>query len=69
MTLENRLVDLLSTPAADDVKYQPRTELDGVSGVVQTGPLKEAPTNYDELLTSFGYDPAEVGIVGHPRVS
>ena len=69
MTLENRLDDLLATPAADDVKYQPRTEFDGVSGFVQTGPLKEAPTNYDELLTSFGYDPAEVVIVGHPRVS
>ena len=69
MTLENRLDDLLATPAADDVKYQPRTEFDGVSGFVQTGPLKEAPSDYDELLTSFGYDPELVQIVGHPRVS
>jgi hypothetical protein len=69
MTLEDRLDELLATPAADDVKYQPRTEFDGVSGYVQTGPLKEAPSDYDALLTSFGYDPELVQIVGHPRVS
>lgn len=69
MSLEDRLNELNDYPAADEVKYQPRTEFDGVQGTIQTGPLKEAPTDYDDLLIQFGYDPSVVKIVGHPRVS
>ena len=69
MTLEDRLEELKAYPQADEVKYQPRTEFDGVTGYLQTGVLKEAPTDYSELLSQFGYDPDAVQIVGHPRIS
>lgn len=69
MSLEDRLNELSDYPKANEVTYAPRTEFDGVQGTLQTGPLKEPPTNHAELLKQFGYDPAEVKIVGQPRVS
>jgi len=69
MTLEDRLNELTKYPAAEDIKYSPRTEFDGTTGFIQTGPTTTAPTNYDDLLTQFGYNPEVVQIVGHPRVS
>lgn len=63
------LADHLEYPAADEPEYKPRTEFDGASGYIQTGPLKSAPSDFDELLRQFGYDPTQVRIVGHPRVS
>lgn len=61
--------DLADYPAADEPEFVPRTEFDGGSGFIQTGPLRDAPRDYAELLTQFGYDPATVRIVGHPRIS
>lgn len=69
MSLEDRLDELKAYPQAEEPKYQPRTEFDGVSGFVQTGPLKHAPKDYTELLTQFGYDPQQVEIAGQPRIS
>lgn len=69
MTLEDRLNELTKYPAAEDIKYSPRTEFDGTTGFIQTGPTTTAPTDYDDLLTQFGYNPEVVQIVGHPRVS
>jgi hypothetical protein len=69
MSLEDRLDELTKYPAAEDVKYVPRTEFDGTSGFIQTGPITTAPTDYDDLLSQFGYNPELVQIVGHPRVS
>ena len=68
--LEDALEGLAAYPRADESEYTPRTEFDHqAGGYIQTGPLKSAPTDYDDLLRQFGYDPAEVCIVGHPRVS
>lgn len=68
--IQASLDDLAAYPKADEVAFSPRTEFDYASGgYIQTGPLAEEPKNYDELLVSFGYDPAEVTIVGHPRIS
>jgi len=68
--LEDALDNMAAYPRADEVEYTPRTEFDGVAGgYIQTGPLASAPNDYDEILRQFGYDPAEVVIVGHPRVS
>ena len=69
MSLEDRLDKALAYPANDDVKYVPRTEFDGVRGTIQTGPLREAPKDHAALLSQFGYNPAEVQIVGNPRIS
>ncbi len=69
MTLDDRLEELKAYPQADEVKYQPRTEFDGTTGYLQTGVLTEAPADYSELLSQFGYDPDVVQIVGHPRIS
>ena len=68
--LEDALDGLAAYPRADEGEYTPRTEFDHqTGGYIQTGPLKSAPTDYDNILREFGYDPAEVAIVGHPRVS
>lgn len=69
--LEAKLDEMSAYPAADEVKYVPKTEFDWNAGTgsIQTGPLKEPPTDYTALLEQFGYDPAKVRIVGHPRVS
>ncbi len=61
--------ELRKTPAAKETSFTPRTEFDGVSGFVQTGPLVEQPTEYKGLLEQFGYDPRKVEVVGHPKVS
>jgi len=61
--------DLAEYPAADEPEFTPRTEFDGGAGFIQTGPLRDAPKDYAELLAQFGYDPARVRIVGHPRIS
>jgi hypothetical protein len=55
-------------PAADEKKYTPSTEFDGIEGHIQTKGL-EQPPDFTALLEQFGYDPAEVRIVGHPRTS
>ncbi len=68
--LEGALDNLAAYPRADEPEYRPRTEFDHVDGgYIQTGPLEAAPADYDALLTQFGYDPAEVMIIGHPKVS
>lgn len=70
MTLEDRLNEIRDYPAVDEATYQPRTEFDyATGGYIQTGPLTAEPANHDELLTQFGYDPQQVCVVGHPRVS
>ena len=69
MSLEERLDELKSFPQAEELKYQPKTEFDGTTGYLQTGVLKEPPTDYSALLEAFGYDPEVIQIVGHPRVS
>ena len=65
MSLEEKLA------AAQDPPDQPlaSTEFDGATGYLQTGPLSEPPDNHAELLTQFGYNPENVCIVGHPKVS
>lgn len=69
MSLEDRLDQLKNQPTAKETEYVPRTEFDGVSGFLATGPLPAPPADHRELLTQFGYDPDQVMIVGHPRVS
>lgn len=66
MSLADRVLD---QPSPDEPKYTPRTEFDGRSGFIQTGPLREQPADYTAILTQFGYDPATVAIVGHPRIA
>lgn len=63
------LAEKLNQPTARESEYRPKTEFDGRSGFIQTGPLAEAPKSHTEILELFGYDPAEVRIVGAPRVS
>ena len=68
--LSSALDDLAAYPRADEPEYRPRTEFDHAEGgYIQTGPLPSTPTDYDAILREFGYDPAEVCIVGHPKVS
>lgn len=69
MTISDRLAE--EEPAGDnsDPQYTPRTEFDGAGGYIQTGPLTQAPDNHEAILREFGYDPATVQIVGHPRIS
>lgn len=61
--------DLASQPTATESDYRPRTEFDGATGYVQTGPLDTPPASYTDLLRQFGYDPDEVEIIGTPRIS
>jgi hypothetical protein len=69
--LDGKLAELSAYPRAEETAFKPSTEFDGNSGqgFIQTAPLKTAPASYDDLLREFGYDPADVRIVGHPRVS
>jgi len=68
--IEDALGELAAYPRATEAEYTPRTEFDhAAGGYIQTGPLPEAPTDYDDILREFGYDPAAVMIVGHPKVS
>lgn len=61
--------DLIKQPTVKEPKFTPRTEFDGSGGFIQTGPLEQAPTDHAGILELFGYDPAEVRIVGAPRIS
>jgi predicted phosphodiesterase len=63
------LSERLKQPTAKEAEYRPKTEFDGQSGFIQTGPLAEAPKNHADILELFGYSPDEVRIVGNPRVS
>lgn len=69
--LEDKLAELSAYPAADEAEFVPRTEFDysAGGGFIQTGPLTATPADYDTLLREFGYNPDEVTIVGHPKVS
>lgn len=58
---------LASQPTAGEVGA--RTEFDGDSGYVQTAGLRDAPTDFDDMLRQFGYDPNKVQVVGNPRTS
>ncbi len=71
MSLADDLAAGLSAyPKADEPKYTPRTEFDGKTGFIQTGAVAgEAPPDFTAILTQFGYDPEQVQIVGHPRIS
>lgn len=62
-------LEALKQPTSKEVAYTPKTEFDGQSGFIQTGPLSDAPKKHEEILELFGYDPKEVQIVGNPRVS
>ncbi len=59
--------ELAAQPTAKEAQYQPRTEFDGITGFIQTKPAENPPTDFDELLRFFGYDPAEVEIFGQPQ--
>jgi len=66
------LADKLNQPTAKQAEYKPRTEFDGQSGYIQTGPLESEPSSHAELLEFFGYNkPGDdpVRIVGSPRIS
>ena len=63
------LSERLKQPTAKESEYRPKTEFDGRSGYIQTGPLETAPKSHTEILELFGYSPDEVRIVGAPRVS
>lgn len=68
--LSDALDGLAATPDASEQPWRPRTEYDHTSGgYLQTGPLEQVPADHAELLRQFGYDPAEVKIVGPPRIS
>lgn len=69
--LNDRLADrLLDYPKADEPEYLPKTEFDGASGFIQTGPTPagECP-EWGDILRQFGYDPDKVRMTGPPRVS
>lgn len=69
MSLDTALDKLLEEPTAVEPKYRPRTEFDGTTGYIQTGPLPEAPKDHDALLRYFEYNPDEVCIDGGVGVS
>jgi len=58
------LADLLRQPEHPEPGFDPRTEFDGTSGFIQTRGLPAPPTNYDDLLREFGYDPKDVRVLG-----
>lgn len=60
--------DLTAQPTVDEPAYTAKTEFDGRTGTIQTGPMSDAPTSHVEILRQFGYDPDEVEIVGDPKV-
>lgn len=60
---------LASIPQAVEPGHTPKTEFDGTTGFIQTGPTAEAPTSHTEILELFGYNPDEVRIAGNPRIS
>ncbi|WP_037162635.1 hypothetical protein [Rhodococcoides fascians] len=58
---------LAAQPVATEPKYKASTEFDGITGFIQTAPVENPPTDYDELLKFFGYDPEQVEIFGDPQ--
>lgn len=65
MSLTDRLMDSEPEEVQEVV---PRTEYDGDEGFIQTGPMKENPTE-EKILREFGYDPEKVAILGSPKIS
>lgn len=64
------LADRMAGETPDEPQeFVPRTEYDGAEGFIQTGAMQDAPSDHDDLLREFGYDPARVQIVGNPRIS
>jgi hypothetical protein len=59
------------TPDDDSQDFSARTEFDGASGFIQTGGERDDfdPSDQDGILRKFGYDPAQIAIVGSPRIS
>lgn len=43
--------------------FEPGVRWDGAAGELSTGPLATAPTCWDDLLTEWGLDPADVEVV------
>lgn len=66
MSIKDRLNE--SSDGNEKPEFVPRTEFDGSSGFIQTGPIS-GDADHNEILTEFGYDPTKVQIVGHPRIS
>lgn len=65
MSLSDRLAD---GQPEDKPEFVARTEFDGAEGFIQTGPMVDEVSNED-ILREFGYDPAKVQIIGHPKIS
>lgn len=66
MTLSDRLDE--NSPV-DEPEITPRTEFDGNAGFIQTGPRNAETNDFDAILKEFGYDPAKVQMLGHPKIS
>lgn len=66
MTISDRLD---GEQPEEQLEFTPRTEYDGAEGFIQTGACTSEPTDHEEILKEFGYDPAKVQIVGHPKIS
>lgn len=66
MTLSDRLDEC---QPEEPQEFVPRTEFDGQSGFIQTGPKTAEIDDHDAILREFGYDPDKVQIIGHPRIS
>ncbi len=69
MSLADRMAN--ETPDDDSQDFSARTEFDGASGFIQTGGERDDfdPSDQDGILRKFGYDPAQIAIVGSPRIS
>ena len=69
MSLADRMAN--ETPDDDSQDFSARTEFDGASGFIQTGGESDDfdPSDQDGILRKFGYDPAQIAIVGSPRIS
>ena len=66
MSLEDALAN-----AQDEDSPTARTVFDGTSGFIETEPKDDTfdPSDTDEILRAFGYDPAKVAIVGPAKIS
>ena len=62
-SLEQLAATQYTDPRARDRAPLPEMEWDGRSGYVQTAPMGERPTTWDEYLRESGLDPAEVEVV------
>lgn len=64
------IADRINESEPDDPQdLVPRTEFNGESGFIQTGPKSNSVEDYDAILKEFGYDPKKVEIFGHPKIS